>query len=106
MSSFVLSYSSLVSVQDAKLKASYQIKDGNLHHTLVEIGSAVFDDLDCDHLLCLEILTLDNLAESALAQDVQDKITIPVIMVRDKHIRELYTAYLWPASSDPRISLT
>lgn len=88
------------------MKVSYQIKDGNLHHTLVEIGSTVLDDLNCDHLLCLEILALDNLAESALAQDVQNKITIPVTMVRDKHIMESYTAYLWPASSDPRISLT
>lgn len=49
---------------------TYQIKDRHFHHTLIEVGRPVLDDFDCDHLLCLEILALDDLSECALAEDV------------------------------------
>ena len=54
-----------------------QIQNGDLHHTLVEIGSAVFDDLHGHNLLRLEILALDYLAKCTLAEDVKNQVPVP-----------------------------
>ena len=56
---------------------TYQIQDGNLHHTLIEVGSLIFDDFNGYNLLCFQVLALDNLSKSSLAKDVKDEITIP-----------------------------
>lgn len=60
------------------IKGAYQVKNRNFHHTLVEIGSPVLDDLDSHDLLRLQILTFDYLSERALAQDVQNQIAVLV----------------------------
>ena len=44
-----------------------QIQHRHLHHTLVEVSRLVLDHLDCNHLLCFQVLTLHDLAEGALA---------------------------------------
>lgn len=60
-------------------EATYQIQDRDLHHTLVEVRSAVLNDLHSNHFLGLQILTFDDLAECSLTQNVQDQIPIPVM---------------------------
>jgi hypothetical protein len=59
----------------------YQIEHRNLHHTLVEIGCAIFDDLDGHDLLGLEILAFDDLAKGALTQHIEDEIAISTQIV-------------------------
>lgn len=56
---------------------SYQVEHRHLHHTLVEVGGAVFDNLDGHDLLRLEILTLDDLTKGTLAQHIENEIAIP-----------------------------
>jgi hypothetical protein len=51
---------------------TYQVKNRHLHHTLVEVGSSVFDHLDSDHLLRLEILALHDLPEGALTENIKN----------------------------------
>lgn len=63
---------------------TYQVKHGDLHHTLVEVGGAVFDDLDGHHFLGLEILALDDLSKGTLAQNVQDEVPVPNKIVNAK----------------------
>lgn len=68
LSSFVLSYA--LSARRPCMCSSnvtYQVKDRHLHHALVEVRSPVLDDLDGNNLLGLQILTLDDLPECALA---------------------------------------
>lgn len=87
MSSFVLSLLRIKkSVHGARYQKAqgggggeikYQIKHRNFHHTLVEVGRAVLDDLDGDNLLRLEILAFDDLAKSTLAQHIENKVSIP-----------------------------
>ncbi len=55
---------------------TYQIQDGNFHHALVKVCRAVFNDLDGNDFLRLEILALDNLSESALTQHVKNKVAV------------------------------
>lgn len=55
----------------------YQIKHRNFHHTLVKVSRAVLDDLDGNNLLRLEVLAFDDLAKGALAQHVENKVSIP-----------------------------
>jgi hypothetical protein len=55
---------------------TYQVQNRHFHHALIEVGCAVLDHLDCNHFLGLEILALDDLAERALAEDIQNKIAI------------------------------
>lgn len=57
---------------------TYQVKNRDFHHTLVEVRCPVLDDLDRDNLLRLQILTLDDLPERALAQHVQNQVPILV----------------------------
>lgn len=56
---------------------TYQIKNRHLHHTLVEVSCAVLDNLDSNDLLSLHVLALNDLAEGALAKNVEDQIPIP-----------------------------
>lgn len=56
---------------------TYQVQHRYFHHTLIEVRCAVLDDLDCDNLLGLEVLTLDDLTKCALAEHVQDQISVP-----------------------------
>lgn len=54
----------------------YQVQHGNFHHTLVEVCGAVFNDLDGHDFLRLEVLALDDLAESTLTQHVEDEVAV------------------------------
>lgn len=56
---------------------TYQIKNRHLHHTLVEVSCAVLDNLDSNDLLSLHVLALNDLAEGALAKNVEDQIPVP-----------------------------
>ena len=62
-----------------KEATTYQVEDGNFHHALIEIGRPVLDNLDSHHLLCLEVLALDDLAKCALPKNVEDEVTIPIV---------------------------
>lgn len=44
----------------------YQVEHRDLHHTLVEVGCPVLDDLHSDHLLCLQILAFYDLPKRTL----------------------------------------
>lgn len=70
--------SAIHTVAQFRLEATYQVQNRHLHHTLVEVRSAVLDNLDSDNFLGLEVLTFDDLAEGSLTQNVQDQIPIPV----------------------------
>jgi hypothetical protein len=64
----------------ALLVKTYQIEHRHFHHTLVEVRCSVLDNLDCNHLLCLQVLAFYDLSKSTLTQYVQDQI--PVLMPR------------------------
>lgn len=49
-----------------------QVQYRDFHHTLVEVCSSIFDHFDCYYLLSFQILTLNDLAKSALAENVED----------------------------------
>lgn len=102
-----------------------QVEHGHLHHTLVEVGGFVLDDLDGDNFLGAQVLAFDDLAESALAEDIEDQVSVSVgggnvsgiiatsLRYRQKRRQQNRTAEkkkrvsnLWFASSLPRISLT
>jgi hypothetical protein len=55
-------------------RKSYHLKDRDLHHTLVEVRRLVLDNLDGHNLVALDVLALHDLAERALAKDVEDDI--------------------------------
>lgn len=59
-----------------KVRYPYQIKDGHLHHTLVEICCLVLYHLHRNHFLCLQVLALNDLAKSALSKDIKNKVSI------------------------------
>lgn len=46
----------------------------HFHHTLVEVGRLVLDNLDSNNLVRFHILTFDNLAESSLAENVENEV--------------------------------
>ena len=46
---------------------------------LIEVGRLVLDHLDGDHLLRLEILAFDHLSKRALAQHVENEVSILVV---------------------------
>lgn len=60
---------------------TYQIQDRNLHHTLIEIGRSVFDDLDCHNFLRLEILAFNDLSKRSLAEDIENEVAVPAIVL-------------------------
>lgn len=53
-----------------------EIQHGHLHHALVEVCSPILYHLDCYDLLCFQILTLHDLPESTLTEDIQNEISI------------------------------
>ena len=53
-----------------KTRTTNQLKDCNLHHTLIEIGGFVLHNLDRDNLVRFDILTLDYLSERPLPEDI------------------------------------
>lgn len=55
---------------------TYQVEDGNFHHTLVEIGGLIFHNFDRHNLLGLEVLTFDYLTKGSLTQNVENQITV------------------------------
>jgi hypothetical protein len=72
------------------MEATYQVENGHFHHTLIEIGCAIFDDFDSYHFLGFEILTLDDLAESTLTQHIQDEISVLVAsFLRSKNVVDI-----------------
>ena len=67
--------------------AVYQIEDRHFHHTLIKVCCPVLDDLDCDNLLSLQVLTLDDLTECSLAEDIQNEIAILMpSLLRTKYV--------------------
>ena len=57
--------------------ATHQIQNRHLHHALVEVCCAVLDDFDSDNFLGFHVLAFHDLAESALAKNIQDQISVP-----------------------------
>lgn len=53
---------------------TYQVKYGHLHFALVEIRRLVLDYLHGAYVVCPHVLTLDDLAKSALTENIQDEI--------------------------------
>jgi hypothetical protein len=53
-------------------------------------------------------LALDHLAKGTLSQNIQNKIAISVVHCQHAAGPIIYynNTHLWPASSDPRMSLT
>ena len=51
---------------------SYQIQHRYFHHTLVEVGSSIFDDFHCHNFLGFEVLTFYHLSKGALAKNIED----------------------------------
>lgn len=47
-----------------------EIEDGDFHHGLVVVSGLVLDDLDSDDFVGLHVLTLYDLSESALAEQI------------------------------------
>lgn len=58
---------------------TYKIQNRHLHHTLIEVGRLVLDDLDSHHFLRLQVLAFYHLTESALSQHIENEVSIPVI---------------------------
>ena len=88
-----------------------QIQHRHLHHTLIEVGSAVLDNLDGNDFLCLQILTLDHLSEGTLTKHIENEVPVPERYTRSASAREPHTdtegpSYLWPVSSEPKMSFT
>lgn len=54
--------------------STHKFQDGHFHHALVEVRWLVLHDLDSDNFVRLHILTLHDLAECALTEDVQDQV--------------------------------
>lgn len=55
---------------------TYQIQDGHFHHTLIEVGCLVLDDLHGHDLLGLQVLTFHDLAEGTLTQNVENEVAV------------------------------
>lgn len=64
-------------LRDANRAVSYQVQDGNLHHTLVKVCCPILDNLDSDNFLCLQILALHHLAKGSLAKNIENQIAVP-----------------------------
>lgn len=57
-------------------REAYQIKDRYLHHALIKVGRAIFNDFDGDDFLRLQVLTFHDLAKCSLAKNIQNEIPI------------------------------
>jgi DNA-binding GntR family transcriptional regulator len=58
-------------------RQSYQIKNSNFHHALVEVCRPILDDLHRNNFLRLQVLTLHHLTKSSLSKNIEDEIPIP-----------------------------
>jgi hypothetical protein len=63
-----------ISKNARKKDDTHQLENGDLHHALVKVRRLVFDDLDRDNLVGLDILALDDLAKGALPQDIENEV--------------------------------
>ena len=52
------------------MKRTYQLEYGYFHHTLVEVCGFVFYYLHGYNFVCLHVLTLDDLTECTLPQNI------------------------------------
>lgn len=55
---------------------THDIKDHDLHRTLLSISFFILDDFDTDNFVRFQVLALDNLPKSALTQHIQNEILI------------------------------
>lgn len=53
-----------------------QFENRDFHHTLLKVRRLVLDDLDCDDLMRVHILTLDDLSECTLTENIENQISI------------------------------
>ena len=88
-----------------------QVQHRHLHHTLIEVCSPVLDDLDGNDFLCLQILTLDHLSEGTLTKHIENEISVPERYTWSAYAQQPHTdaegpSYLWPVSSEPKMSFT
>lgn len=60
---------------------TYQVQNRNLHHTLIEVSSAILHHLDGYNLLRLEVLAFHYLTEGSLAENIKNEVTIFVVCV-------------------------
>jgi hypothetical protein len=58
--------------------------------------------------LCFEVLAFDDLTECTLSQHIEDQVSVPeTLLARCVSFSiQALGSYLWPASSEPRMSLT
>jgi hypothetical protein len=54
----------------------YQVQHRNLHHTLVEVGRLILDDLDGHNLSGFQVLAFHDLSEGTLAQYIENEVSI------------------------------
>ena len=54
---------------------TYQLKDRDLHHTLVEVCWFIFYDLHGNNFVGLHVLTFHDLPEGALTENVQNQVS-------------------------------
>jgi hypothetical protein len=66
--------SSTLSRQDEMRRAPHELQNCDLHHALLKVRRLVLDYLDRDNLVCLHVLTLDDLTERSLTQDVENEV--------------------------------
>lgn len=52
-----------------------EFEDSDLHHTLIKVSRLVFNNLDGDDFMGLHILTFDDLAKSALTEDIENEVS-------------------------------
>ena len=69
-------------------RLSYQIEDRHFHHALVEVGCPVLHHLHCHNFLSFQVLALDYLAESPLAEDVEDKVPVSENCISNLHQKD------------------
>lgn len=55
---------------------TYQVQDGHLHFALIQVCRLVLYNLDSADIVCPHILTLYNLTESALTEDIEDQVSM------------------------------
>jgi hypothetical protein len=60
-----------------------EIEDGDFHHTLIVIGRFILDDFHCNELPSLEVLALDYLAKSSLAENIQNQIPLAFFLAQN-----------------------
>ena len=54
---------------------TYELQDGNLHHTLIEVRRLVLDDFHRNNIMRPHVLAFHNLTECPLSEDIQNQIS-------------------------------